>query len=151
MENFVGRDKGDTDSITLDMRNLEKISDQIHDRTADQIERQANKILQAVTTLEENRGEWRTTAWKTTLPPYLIGVFLTFWVLMMAVHLTFPKPQATSPENSLQTFGLKGVRVTRGLGGLGRVINLPQGVELTNCPIPNPGGSGICIKTSASR
>ena len=79
------------------------------------------------------------------------GVLLTSWILLMAVQLTFPKPEAASPQINLATFGLEGTRVSRGLGGLGRVLSLPQGVELADCPVPNRGGGTICIETRVTR
>lgn len=35
----------------------------------------------------------------------------------------------------------------RRLGGLGRILSLPQGVELADCPVPNRGGGTVCIET----
>lgn len=137
--------------IVQDLRDLEKMSNQVRDRTANQIEEQARAIRKSIAALEESRKVWRTVTWKTMLTPYLAGVLLTFWVLMLAAQLTFPQPKAETAKSGLATFGLAGSKVTRGLGGLGRVLSLPQGVELADCPIPNPGGSGICIKTEATR
>lgn len=64
--------------IMRDLRDLEKQTEMIHDRTAHQVEEQARKIRQAIAELEESRKEWRTVTWKTMLPTYLVGVFLTF-------------------------------------------------------------------------
>ena len=138
-------------TIETDMRNLEKLSSSINNRTAHQIEAQASTIRDATAALEESRKEWRTVTWKTMLPTYLIGVFLTFWVLLMAVQLTFPERPSTIETQGLATFGLEGTRVTRGLGGLGRVVNLPRGVELADCPMPNLSGGEVCIETPATR
>jgi hypothetical protein len=137
--------------IVQDMSELESQSGQVHNRTARQIEDQADRIQQATNALEESRKEWRTVTWKTMLPTYLAGVLLTSWVLLMAVQLTFPKAETASPQVNLATFGLDGVRVTRGLGGLGRVLSLPRGVELADCPVPNLSGGTICIKTAVTR
>ncbi len=93
--------------IMRDMRDLEKLSEMIHDRTATQVEEQARKIRQATAELEASRKEWRTVTWKTMLPTYLAGVLLTSWVLLMAVQLTFPKSQNTTPETGLAMFGLE--------------------------------------------
>ena len=138
--------------ITRDMRALEKLSEMIHDRTANQVEEQARKVRYATAELEATRKEWRTVTWKTMLPTYLIGVLLTFWVLLMAVQLTFPKAPNTSAEPGLASFGLEGVRVSRGPGGLGQVLNLPRGVTLADCPIPNLNGGGeVCVETATTR
>ena len=137
--------------LETDMRDLEKLSSSINNRTASQIEAQASTILDATAALEESRKEWRTVTWKTMLPTYLAGVFLTFWVLLMAVQLTFPERPSAIEAQGLATFGLEGTRVTRGLGGLGRVVNLPRGVELADCPMPNLGGGEVCIETTATR
>lgn len=137
--------------IMQDMRDLEKLSEMIHDRTTSQIEEQARKIRQATAELEASRKEWRTVTWKTMLPTYLAGVLLTFWVLLMAVQLTFPKPQNTAPEPGLAMFGLEGARVSRGPGGLGRVLSLPRGVTLADCPIPNLNGGEVCVETATTR
>ncbi len=137
--------------IMRDMRDLEKLSEMIHDRTANQVEEQARKIRQATAELEDSRKEWRTVTWKTMLPTYLAGVLLTFWVLLMAVQLTFPEPQNTTPEPGLAMFGLEGARLSRGPGGLGRVLSLPRGVTLADCPIPNLNGGKVCIETAATR
>lgn len=137
--------------IMQDMRGLQKLSEMIHDRTANQVEEQARKIRQATAELEESRKEWRTVTWKTMLPTYLGGVLLTFWVLLMAVQLTFPKPQNATPEPGLAMFGLEGARVSRGPGGLGRVLSLPRGVTLADCPIPNLNGGEVCVETATTR
>jgi hypothetical protein len=137
--------------LMQDMRELQKLSEMIHGRTATQVEEQARKIRQATAELEASRKEWRTVTWKTMLPTYLAGVLLTFWVLLMAVQLTFPKPQNTAPESGLAMFGLEGVKVIRGLGGLGRVLSLPRGVTLADCPFPNLSGGEVCIETAATR
>lgn len=137
--------------IENDMGDLEKLSSSINNRTAHQIEAQANTIQEATIALEESRKEWRTVTWKTMLPTYLAGVFLTFWVLLMAVQLTFPEKPPAIQAQGLATFGLEGTRVTRGLGGLGRVVNLPRGVELADCPMPNLSGGEVCIETPATR
>ncbi|PUB17252.1 hypothetical protein DFP92_102263 [Yoonia sediminilitoris] len=137
--------------IETDMRDLEKLSSSVNNRTAHQIEDQASTIREATCALEETRKEWRTVTWKTMLPTYLVGVFLTFWVLLMAVQLTFPERPSAIEAQGLATFGLEGTRVTRGLGGLGRVVNLPRGVELADCPIPNLSGGEVCIETPATR
>ena len=137
--------------IETDMRDLEKLSSRINNRTAHQIETQASTIREATTTLEESRKEWRTVTWKTMLPTYLAGVFLTFWVLLIAVQLTFPERPPAIQAQGLATFGLEGTKVTRGLGGLGRVVNLPRGVELADCPMPNLSGGEVCIETPATR
>lgn len=137
--------------IMRDMHDLEKLSELIHDRTAGQVEEQARKIRQATAELEASRKEWRTVTWKTMLPSYLAGVLLTSWVLLMAVQLTFPEPQNTTPEPGLAMFGLEGARVSRGPGGLGRVLNLPRGVTLTDCPIPNLNGGEVCLETATTR
>ncbi|PIE12478.1 MAG: hypothetical protein CSA68_12570 [Rhodobacterales bacterium] len=125
--------------------------DRIHDRTANQVEEQARKIRQATAELEASRKEWRTVTWKTMLPTYLAGVLLTFWVLLMAVQLTFPEPQNTTPELGLASFGLEGARVTHGPGRLGRVLSLPRGVTLADCPIPNLNGGEVCVETATTR
>ena len=137
--------------IETDMRDLEKLSCSINNRTAHQIEAQASSIREATCALEESRKEWRTVTWKTMLPTYLAGVFLTFWVLMMAVQLTFPGRPSAVQGPGLATFGLEGTRVTRGLGGLGQVVNLPRGVTIANCPVPNLGGGEVCIETAKTR
>lgn len=137
--------------IMRDLRDLEKLSEMIHDRTANQVEEHARKIWQATVELEESRKEWCTVTWKTMLPSYLAGVLLTFWVLMIAVQLTFPKPQNTTPEPGLALFGLEGARVSRGPGGLGRVLSLPRGVTLADCPIPNLNGGEVCVETATTR
>ena len=137
--------------IMRDLRDLEKLSELIHDRTTNQVEEQARKIRQATAELEESRKEWRTVTWKTMLPSYLAGVLLTFWVLLMAVQLTFPKPQNTTAEPGLASFGLEGTRVTHGPGRLGRVLSLPVGVTLADCPIPNLNGGAVCVETHATR
>ncbi|MEP5632093.1 MAG: hypothetical protein ABJP79_09445 [Tateyamaria sp.] len=137
--------------IETDMRDLEKLSSSINYRTAHQIEAQASTIRDATAALEESRKEWRTVTWKTMLPTYLAGVFLTFWVLLMAVQLTFPERPPAIETQRLATFGLEGTRVTRGLGGLGQVVNLPRGVELAHCPTPNLSGGTVCIETPATR
>ncbi len=137
--------------IMQDMRDLEKLSEMIHDRTANQVEEQARKIRQATAKLEDSRKEWRTVTWKTMLPTYLAGVLLTFWVLMMAVQLTFPSPQNTTPEPGLAMFGLEGARLSRGPGGLGLVLSLPRGVTLADCPIPNLNGGEVCVETATTR
>lgn len=137
--------------IMRDMRDLEKLSEMIRDRTAAQVEEQARKIRQATAELEASRKEWRTVTWKTMLPSYLAGVLLTSWVLLMAVQLTFPEPQNTTPEPGLAMFGLEGARVSRGPGGLGRVLSLPRGVTLADCPIPNLNGGEICVETAVTR
>lgn len=82
---------------------------------------------------------------------YLAGVLLTFWVLLMVVQLTFPKPQTAAQGPNLAAFRLEGTRITTGLGGLGQLVNLPRGVELANCPVPNPGGGDVCITTRTTR
>ncbi len=137
--------------IETDMRDLEKLSSSINNRTAHQIEAQASTIRDATAALEESRKEWRTVTWKTMLPTYLAGVFLTFWVLLMAVQLTFPERPSAVQGPGLATFGLEGTRVTRGLGGLGQVVNLPRGVTIANCPVPNLGGGEVCIETAKTR
>ena len=137
--------------LIQDMRELQKLSEMIHDRTANQVEEQARKIRQATAELEDSRKEWRTVTWKAMLPSYLAGVLLTFWVLMMAVQLTFPEPQNPMPEPGLAMFGLEGARVSRGPGGLGRVLSLPRSVTLADCPIPNLNGGEVCIETAATR
>ncbi|WP_303704500.1 hypothetical protein [Celeribacter baekdonensis] len=137
--------------IMRDLRDLEKLTEMIHDRTATQVEEQARKIRQATAELEESRKEWRTVTWKTMLPSYLAGVLLTFWVLLMAVQLTFPEPQNTTLAPGLASFGLEGTRVSRGPGGLGQVLSLPRGVTLTDCPIPNLNGGNVCLETAATR
>lgn len=137
--------------IMRDMRDLEKLSEAIQIRTADHLEEQARKIRQAAAELEESRVEWRTVTWKTMLPPYLAGVLLTLWVLLMAVQLSFPEPQRTAPESGLTRFGLDGAIVTYGPGGLGRVLSLPRGVTLASCPIPNLNGGEVCVETHATR
>lgn len=137
--------------IMRDMRDLEKLSEMIHDRTASQIEEQARKIRQATSELEASRKEWRTVTWKTMLPTYLIGVLLTFWVLLMAVQLTFPEPQNTTAKPGLAMFGLEGARLSRGPGGLGQVLSLPRGVTLADCPIPNLNGGEVCVETATTR
>ncbi|MCG7493062.1 hypothetical protein [Thalassobius sp. Cn5-15] len=137
--------------IAQDLQSLEKLSAQIHRRTAAQIEDQAEKIQEAMSDLDASRTEWRTVTWKTMLPAYLAGVLLTSWILLMAVQMTFPEPEAASPQINLATFGLEGTRVSRGLGGLGRVLSLPKGVELADCPVPNRGGGTICIETRVTR
>ena len=137
--------------IMQDMRELQKLSEMIHDRTATQVEEQARKIRQATAELEDSRKEWRTVTWKTMLPTYLAGVLLTFWVLLMAVQLTFPKPQNTTAKPGLAMFGLEGARVSRGPGGLGQVLILPRGVTLADCPIPNLNGGEVCVETHATR
>jgi hypothetical protein len=137
--------------LMQDMRELQKLSEMIHDRTASQIEEQARKIRQATSELEASRKEWRTVTWKTMLPSYLAGVLLTFWVLLMAVQLTFPKPQNTTTEPGLAMFGLEGATVSRGPGGLGQVLSLPRGVTLADCPIPNLNGGEVCIETATTR
>lgn len=137
--------------IDHDMRALERLSSALNDRTTHQIEAQASKIQDATAALEESRREWRTVTWKTMLPTYLAGVFLTSWVLLMAVQLTFPEQPSRIETPGLGTFGLEGTRVTRGLGGLGQVVNLPPGVTLANCPVPNLGGGEVCVETSRTR
>ena len=137
--------------IMRDLRDLEKLSELIHDRTASQVEEQASKILHATTELEESRKEWRTVTWKTMLPSYLAGVLLTSWVLLMAVQLTFPEPQNTTPAPGLASFGLEGTRVTHGPGRLGRVLSLPRGVTLADCPVPNLNGGEVCLETATTR
>ncbi len=137
--------------IMRDMRDLEKLSEMIHDRTANQVEDQARKIQLSTAELEESRKEWRTVTWKTMLPSYLVGVLLTFWVLLMAVQLTFPEPQNTMPAPGLASFGLEGTRVTHGLGRLGRVLSLPRGVTLADCPVPNLNGGKVCLETATTR
>lgn len=137
--------------IETDMRDLEKLSSSINNRTAYQVEAQARTIRDATAALEESRKEWRTVTWKTMLPTYLAGVCLTSWVLLMAVQLTFPEQPSRIETPGLATFGLEGTRVTRGLGGLGRVVNLPRGVELADCPMPNLSGGEVCIETPATR
>lgn len=137
--------------IAQDMRGLEELSTLVHDRTASQIKDQARAIRQATAALEASRKEWRTVTWKTMLPSYLGGVLLTFWVLMLAVQLTFPKPETTTSKPDLATYGLEGTRVIRGPGGLGQVVRLPRGVELATCPIPNPGGGSVCVETEVTR
>lgn len=137
--------------IMQDMRDLEKLSEMIRARTATQVEEQARKIRQAAAELEASRKEWRTVTWKTMLPTYLIGVLLTFWVLLMAVQLTFPEPQNTTAKPGLAMFGLEGVRVSRGPGGLGQVLSLPRGVTLADCPIPNLNGGEVCVETATTR
>lgn len=137
--------------IMQDMRELQKLSEMIHDRTATQVEEQARRIRQATAELEASRKEWRTVTWKTMLPSYLAGVLLTFWVLLMAVQLTFPKTQNTMPEPGLAMFGLEGARLSRGPGGLGQVLSLPRGVTLADCPIPNLNGGEVCVETATTR
>ena len=137
--------------LMQDMRELQKLSEMIHDRTATQVEEQGRKIRQATAELEASRKEWRTVTWTTMLPTYLAGVLLTFWVLLLAVQLTFPEPQNTTPEPGLAMFGLEGVRLSRGPGGLGRVLSLPRGVTLADCPIPNLNGGEVCVETAATR
>ncbi|MEO9824504.1 MAG: hypothetical protein ABJF50_08830 [Paracoccaceae bacterium] len=137
--------------IDHDMRALERLSGSINDRTTQEIEAHASKIRDATAALNESRREWRTVTWKTMLPTYLAGVFLTFWVLLMAVQLTFPEQRSTVETLGLATFGLEGTRVTRGLGGLGQVVNLPRGVTLANCPVPNLGGGEVCVETARTR
>ncbi len=112
---------------------------------------QARAIRQATAALEASRKEWRTVTWKTMLPYYLGGVFLTFWVLMLAVQLTFPSPEITTARPDMATYGLEGSRMTRGPGGLGRVLSLPRGVTLADCPIPNLNGGEVCVETAATR
>lgn len=85
------------------------------------------------------------------LPTYLAGVFLTFWVLLMAVQLTFSEQPSWSEAPGLATFGLEGTRATRGLGGLGQVVNLRRGETLANCPVLNLGGGEICVETAKAR
>ena len=136
--------------IAQDLQSLERLSTQFHRRTAMQIEDQAKKIRESVRDLDASRTEWRTVTWKTMLPTYLAGVLLTSWILLMAVQLTFPTPK-TPPQLNLATFGLDGTRVSRGLGGLGQVLSLPQSVDLADCPVPNPGGGTVCIKTKVTR
>jgi hypothetical protein len=137
--------------IDHDMRALERLSSSLNDRTTHEIEAQASKILDATAALEESRREWRTVTWKTMLPTYLAGVCLTSWVLLMAVQLTFPEQPSTIETPGLATFGLDGTRVTRGLGGLGQVVNLPPSVTLANCPVPNLGGGEVCVETARTR
>jgi type VI protein secretion system component VasF len=137
--------------IARDLESLEKLSAQIHRRTAAQIEDQAETIREAMSDLDASRTQWRTVTWKTMLPTYLAGVLLTSWILLMAVQLTFPNSETTSPQINLATFGLEGTRVSRGLGGMGRVLSLPEGVELADCPVLNPGGGTICIETRVTR
>jgi len=137
--------------IMRDLRDLEKLSEMIHDRTANQVEEQARKIRQAMAELEDSRKEWRTVTWKTMLPTYLAGVLLTSWVLLMAVQLTFPEPQNTTPAPGLASFGLEGTRVTHGPGRLGRVLSLPGGVTLADCPFPNLDGGEVCVETVTTR
>lgn len=137
--------------IMQDMRDLEKLSEMIQDRTVNQVEAQARKIRQATAELEESRKEWRTVTWKTMLPTYLVGVFLTFWVLLMAVQLTFPDRPTVAAKPDLTTYGLEGVRVIRGPGGLGRVLSLPRSVTLADCPIPNLNGGNVCVETKVTR
>jgi hypothetical protein len=138
-------------NIMHDMHDLEKFSKMIHDRTASEVEKQACKIQQATAELEASRKEWRTVTWKTMLPSYLAGVLLTFWVLSLAMHLTFPDPPKVTAKPNLVTYGLEGVKVIRGPGGLGRVLSLPRGVTLADCPIPNLNGGEVCIETAATR
>lgn len=137
--------------IMQDMRELEKLSEIIQDRTVNHVEAQARKIRQATAELEESRKEWRTVTWKTMLPTYLVRVFLTFWVLLMAVQLTFPDPPTVAAKPDLATYGLEGVRVIRGPGGLGRVLSLPRSVTLADCPIPNLNGGNVCVETKVTR
>lgn len=137
--------------IARDMRRLEELSSLVHERTASKIEDQAYTIQQATAALEASRKEWRTVTWKTMLPYYLGGVLLTFWVLMLAVQLTFPERGTTPTVTDLATFGLQGTTMIHGPGGLGRVVRLPRGVELVRCPIPNIGGGSVCIETEMTR
>ncbi|WP_323033047.1 hypothetical protein [Paracoccus sp. (in: a-proteobacteria)] len=137
--------------IARDMHVLEELSTQVHDRTAGQIMGHAQTIQQAVDALEASRREWRTVTWKTMLPYYLGGVLLTCWVLMMAVQLTFPAQERATALPNLATFGLEGTSLIHGPGGLGRVVRLPRGVEVTRCPIPNIGGGSVCIDTVVTR
>ncbi len=81
----------------------------------------------------------------------IAGVLLTFWVLLMAVQLTFPRLQNTTPEPGLAMLGLEGARLSRGPGGLGRVLSLPRGVTLADCPIPNLNGGEVCVETATTR
>lgn len=137
--------------LMQDMRELQKLSEMIHDRTTSQVVEQARKIRLATAELEASRKEWRTVTWKTMLPTYLAGVLLTFWVLLMAVQLTFPESQNTTPEPGLAMFGLEGAMVSRGPGGLGQVLSLPRGVTLADCPIPNLNGGEVCVETATTR
>jgi DNA repair exonuclease SbcCD ATPase subunit len=77
--------------IAHDMQNLEKLSAQIHRRTAAHIEDQAEKIREAMSDLDASRTEWRTVTWKTMLPTYLAGVLkaedlVRVWALSRRGH-----------------------------------------------------------------
>lgn len=45
---------------------------------------------------------------------------------MLAVQLTFSKPETTTAKPDLATYGLNVTRVTHGPEGLGRVVRLPK-------------------------